>query len=103
MSENTSPMAVPNTSNNTLSAQPGGGLQLGSARITQWQDVHHWWPSSPASTYMYSYSSLAPPLNPTEQAFRIVSAMMEKGIVGELTVKEFVSLVNDVAEIVRKN
>ena len=93
--------AIPSTSDNTLSAN-AGGLQMGSVSIG-WQDTSHWWPVSTLNNYSYTTTWASPPLNPTEKAFRIVSAMMEKGMVGDLSVKEFVSLVNDVAEIVRTN
>lgn len=92
--------AVPSTSENTLSAN-AGSLQMGSVSIG-WQDTSHWWPASPWTYFNYTTASGVSP-NPTEKAFRIVSAMMEKGMVGELSVKEFVALVNDVAEIVRTN
>lgn len=79
------------------------GLTLSGVSIG-WQDTSHWWqpyPTYPTAAHIYSYSTPGP--NPTEKAFRIVFALMEKGMVGDLSVKEFVSLVNDVAEIVRTN
>lgn len=93
--------AVPGTSDNTLSAN-AGGLQMGSVSIG-WQDTSHWWPVTPLNNYSYTTTWASPPLNPTEKAFRIVSLMMEQELVGELSVKEFVALVNNVAEIVRTN
>jgi len=96
--------AVPNDSAKLVTANnTGGGLQMGSARLG-WGEVSHWWQPLPQPTLNYATFTYPPPsLNPTEKAFRIVSAMMEKGMVGDLSVKEFVALVNDVAEIVRKN
>lgn len=52
------------------------------------EEIHHYYP-------MY----VPHEQNKIEQAFKIVSKLMEKKIVSGLNVKQFVGLVNDIAEI----
>ena len=54
------------------------------------QHYHNWYPST---TFITEKSKV-------EQGFRIVGKMIEKKIITkELTIKEFIKLVNDIAEI----
>ena len=56
-----------------------------------WQDYHHY--------YHYSYPVYIDNKSKIEQAFKIVSKLMEKKIVSKITVEKFVELVNDIAAI----
>lgn len=78
------------------------GLQIGAAGAVGWGDVSTYWsPAVPLNNYIYTSYPSRP--NPTEVAFRIVSRLMEDGIVEGLNVKKFVKLIDDVAEIVRSS
>jgi hypothetical protein len=80
-------------------------LAVGSIHAVGFGDVsHHWWPdpwAPPVRTYtaINTVSHVKP--NATEMAFKIVSALMEDGIVDDLTVKQFVKMVDRVAKIVK--
>ncbi len=78
-------------------------LTVGPVNHLAWSDVsHHWWPYDPyPQRYVYPTAVITSPArNRTEVAFNIVTKMIEKGLVQELTVAQFIDLVNDVAQIV---
>lgn len=74
-----------------------GGLTVGNCYIQQpyywpvYENVyHHWYP-----TYIGM-----PEKSKVEQGFKIVAKMLENKIITKaLTIKEFIKLVNDIAEI----
>ena len=71
-----------------------GALMVDNCSITYpnyWDNHYHYWHSwYPAHTIEKSK---------VEQGFKIVGKLMEKGIVKNLTVKKFIVLVNEIAEI----
>ena len=58
------------------------------------------WPTyvPPTSTSVW-YSYPVYQASKTEQAFKIVAKLLEQKIIDELTVKKFITLVNEIAEI----
>lgn len=75
-----------------------GNLTSGSASITTYGDffglcdpyIHTWYP------YYYPIYHSEP--NKTEAAFKIVSKLMEKGLVKNITLKKFIELVNEISK-----
>ncbi len=93
---------IPSATSNATVQAANGALSVGRVSDLGWRDVSdHWWPA-PVNTYHYSYGTTYVRPNPTEAAFKIVAKLMEGGLVEELTVKQFVKLVDDVATIVRE-
>lgn len=74
-----------------------GTLQVGSYTVTPYQwypywerDIHHWYP---LISYVTEKSKV-------EQGFKIVGKLLENKIIKkELTIKEFIKLVNDIANM----
>lgn len=96
---------LPGASSTAKVSASVGGIGVGSINHLGWSDVSaHWWPT-PINNYHYTTvdTTLRLRPNPTETAFKIVARMMEDGLVGELTVKQFVKLVDDVATIVKES
>ena len=83
------------TTDGTGNGTGGNGYAVGDYFIAPYsyypwyrEEIHHYYP-----TYTL------PEKSKIEQAFKIVSKLMEKKIVSGLNVKQFVGLVNDIAEI----
>lgn len=82
---------------NYHTAQDGtGGYQVGNCWIepSYWDkwwnnEIHHWYP-----TYHVVEK------NQVEQAFKIIGKLIEKKIVKDLTVKQFIELVNEISTII---
>lgn len=91
-----------NYNGNELVSYNSGQLQVGGSTgdyINNFNDYYHYWVEPyyplyfPTTTYITEKSKI-------EQGFKILSKMMEtKIITKELTIKEFIKLVNDIAEI----
>jgi hypothetical protein len=105
---NTGPVAIVGRNSDTPVSMSSGRLTVGPNTQVGWADVSsHWWPepqryipwSPPITTHHYTTTSIRP--NATEMAFKIVSKLMEEGLVEDLSVKRFVKLVDEVAKIVK--
>lgn len=75
--------------------QIGGSFDNCTIPYPQYWDTHHYY-------YHQYYPSLyIPEKSKIEQAFRIIGKLIEKKIIEkELTVKEFMKMVNDIAEVI---
>lgn len=74
-----------------------GTLQVGYYQMEPYQwypwwgkEIHYWYPS-------ISYTTER---SKVEQAFKIVCKLLEKKIIKELNVKQFIELVNEIATII---
>ena len=59
-----------------------------------WHDLHY-----PYYNYYYPNYSICEK-SKVEQAFKIVNKLMENKIIDKITLKKFIKLVNDIAEVV---
>lgn len=79
-------------------SQNSGGLQVGNCTF----DYPYYWDTH--NHYYHNWYPLSPIISEkskVEQGFKIVAKMIENKIITkELTIKEFIKLVNDIAEII---
>ena len=72
-----------------------GTLSVGNASIGDyypwWQDYHHY--------YHYSYPVYIDNKSKIEQAFKITEKLMEKKIVKDIKLKQFIELVKEIASV----
>lgn len=93
-------MAVPRVGPNDTVTWHAGGLTVGNVSI------HHpwlwdYWPDPCPIPHRHHYTTVTalPSRNRIEDAFTVVSLLMEKGVLDAMTLKEFVKLVKDVADV----
>lgn len=73
-------------------------LRVGAEALT-WDAFRPWCPQPVVySHYVYPGYRWQ---SPTEMAFKVVSRLLEQGVVKDLTLKEFVALVDDIARTLR--
>lgn len=90
-----------NYSGNELVSYNAGQLQVGNmdTHIGDYNDYWHHW-HEPYYPLYYPVTNYVTEKSKVEQGFKIVAKMLENKIITkELTIKEFIKLVNDIAEI----
>lgn len=84
-----------NLSGQELMSYSNNSLMAGNYALCTYEYFYHYYPQwYPSYTYIPEKSKI-------EQAFKIVGKLLEKDLIEkELTVKQFMKLVNEVAEII---
>lgn len=84
-----------NLSGQELMSYLNNSLMAGNNALCNYDYFYHYYPQwYPSCTYISEKSKI-------EQAFKIVGKLLEKDLIEkELTVKQFMKLVNEIAEII---
>ena len=85
-----------NASSGTLAY---GGSTLTSSTLGTLSSHHHWdWPTYPVYPVSTVYTNTVYRESKTDTAFKIVEKLMARKHIKELSVKEFITLVKEIAE-----